>query len=345
MLTLALAACGSSDDSSTSGDAPTAAPEPGGWSPSDEDRDAGGSSGSDDGFVGDVAPPIAGEGGVGLPGFDLGSIGRQVALELRVTMTSDDLRATVDGILRSASAQGGGVASSDVFYGSVAPDGTTRPDGRAFLVVKVPPASLSTFLAGLERIGTVTALGQDAQDVTDQLTDLGVRIANAERSVERIRALLSEAANLREVIELEAELTIRQTTLERLQASERNLTERVSLSTVTIEVYPTSQEPEPEPTGDGIGDAFRDGIELFVAVVVGIVAALAYAAPFLAIALVAAIVAWIAVRRRRRSPTGATNAGGVDAVPADADSSVPVSDPARPDATDVTSSGSASPTG
>ncbi|CAN5401043.1 hypothetical protein BH23ACT3_BH23ACT3_13630 [soil metagenome] len=246
----------------------------------------------------DTAEPGAarsgGSGGVG--GFDLGEIGRQVAVEMRITMRTGDLRAAVDGILAAASAGGGGVAATDVDYG------TDTRDGRATVVVKVPPRALNALLSGLDDLGEVTNIGQDALDVTDQLTDLDVRIRNAEQSVDRVRGLLAEATDLREVIDLESELTRRQTDLERLQATERNLEERVSFATVTIQVFPTSAavaEADPE-TDPGIADGFRTGWDAFVGVLFGLTYGLAVIAPVLAVTLLVLLIGWRVLARQRR---------------------------------------------
>jgi hypothetical protein len=243
----------------------------------------------------DAAEPVAPRpGGVG--GFDLGEIGRQVAVEMRITMRTDDLRAAVDGILAAASAGGGGVAATDIDYG------TGTRDGRATVVVKVPPRALNALLSGLDDLGEVTNIGQDALDVTDQLTDLDVRIRNAEQSVDRVRGLLAEASDLREVIDLESELTRRQTDLERLQATERNLQERVSFATVTIQVMPTSAAmAEPDPaTEPGIADGFRTGWDAFVGVLFGLTYGLAVIAPVLAVVLLVLSIGWRVLARRRR---------------------------------------------
>lgn len=287
------AGCSGADDSATS-DAPSMEP---GREPAAEFDTGGG----DDADMAEspASETRSTEGGVpgGLGGFDLGEIGREVAVEMRVTMRSDDLRATVDGILAAASAAGGGVAATDVDYGS------ERRDGRATIVVKVPPRALSGLITQLDVLGEVTGIGQDAQDVTDQLTDLDVRIRNATQSVDRVRGLLSEASDLREVIDLESELTRRQTDLERLQASQRSLQERVALATVTIQVFPTAAAVEPEVDDEpGIADGFRTGWDAFVGVLFGLAYGLAVIAPILVVTLVVATVAWRIWRVRSRRP-------------------------------------------
>lgn len=287
--TVTLAACsGADDDASTlldQGEPPAGVVEMG----STGDVEASESPAAD----GDDSRP----GGVST-NFDIGEIGREVAIEMRVAMRSDDLRAAVEGISAAASASGGGVASSDVDYG------TDTRDGRVTIVVKVPPTALDAYLSGLDDLGEVTGIGQEAVDVSEQLTNLDVRIRNAQQSVDRVRGLLAEATDLREVIDLESELTHRQTELEQLQATQRNLEERVALATVTIQVAPTSApaEVDDDDTDPGLADGFRTGWDALVAVVFGLGYVLAVGAPLIAVAVVGALVAWrVAAARRRRT--------------------------------------------
>ncbi len=246
--------------------------------------------------------------------LDLGSIGRDVIVELGVTLESDDLRATVQGITSSVAAAGGGVASSQIEYLDDDPDAPTpegdepsvpRPArGYAYLVVKVPPAELERIVAGLDRLGTVVSVTQSAQDVTDQLTDLEVQIANSRASVERVRSLLEEATDLSDVVLIESELTQRQIRLEQLLATQQNLSDRVALATLTIEVIPAAIEVEADEDDDGIAAAFRDGWDAFASVVAGTVIVLALLSPFLVLGLVVLGVVLLIVRRsRRRAPT------------------------------------------
>jgi hypothetical protein len=229
-------------------------------------------------------------------GFDLGAIGRDVIIEMRVLMSSDDIQRTVASITANASTLGGGIASSDVRFGD-----TTDPENAyAILVVKVPPTAVDRLLSGLDDAGTVQSINQSAQDVTEQLVDLDVRIANARQSVANVREFMDRTENLNELVTLEGELTRRQTELERLEAQQRNLSDRVALSTITVEVVPTASVPaviEDEP--DTIGDAFERGWDAFTSFVFAIGYVLAVTLPFLSVGTILALSAWIVARRRR----------------------------------------------
>jgi hypothetical protein len=234
-------------------------------------------------------------------GIDLGTIGRDVIVEMRVVMSTDDVQRSVSSISARASALGGGVASSDVDFGL----GDDDRSGFAVLVVKVPPDAVDDLIAALDDTGIVQSLNQSARDVTEQLIDLDVRIDNARASVANVRAFMDRTQNLTELVTLEAELTRRQTELEQLEAQRRNLSERVALATVTVEIVPTASMPEPD-AGDGIGGAFDDGLRAFAAVVYGIVLVLAVLAPFLIAGAMAAGLVWLIVRRPPRRDTAST---------------------------------------
>jgi hypothetical protein len=287
---LALTACGGDDDDSggdASADAPMATSEDAG----DDAGDAG-----DGGFIATDDSLEARDDA----GFDIGIVGRDVIIEMRVVLSSDNIQRTVAAIMADASSLGGGVASSDVNYGNN-PAGDQQ-SGYAVLVVKVPPAAIDRMLAGLDDTGTVQSINQSAQDVTEQLVDLDVRISNARQSVANVREFMDRTENLNELVTLEGELNRRQTELERLEAQQRNLGDRVALSTITIEVVPTAAVPQLDED-EGIGDAFATGWDAFVAFFFGLAFILAVVLPFLALAAVFLGAAWVIIARLgRREP-------------------------------------------
>jgi DNA repair exonuclease SbcCD ATPase subunit len=220
-----------------------------------------------------------------------------VIIEMHVVLGSDNIERAVASIGASAASLGGGIASSDIDY----PSATTGATGHAVLVVKVPPAGVNGLLDGLNATGTVQSIDQIAQDVSDQLVDLEVRIANARQSVSNVRQFMEQTQNLNELVTLESELTRRQTELEQLEAQQRNLRDRVAFSTITIEVVPLASLPELESDDDmSIGEAFESGWDAFAATFVAIAFVLAVLAPFAAVALVFGLVAWRVSRRLDR---------------------------------------------
>ena len=73
-------------------------------------------------------------------------------------------------------------------------------------------------------------------DVTDQATDLEIRLANARALRARLEALLADATTVTEVLEVERELSRVTTEVEQLDGQLRALADRVALSTVRVTV-------------------------------------------------------------------------------------------------------------
>jgi hypothetical protein len=261
----------------------------------------------------EAAPAVAG--GVSAdPASDLSTIqvaGQAIAIEARATLEADDVKAAVDRVTTTVTTRGGRVAAADVDYGR--PDDATdsgdgsRTGARATLVLEVPPGDLPAVVDALEELGTVLSFDQFAEDVTDQLADLDTRIANMRASVERVRALYAEATDIDSVVRLEAELTRRETDLEVLLASQSAIEDRVTMSTLTLDITSTATTTSDDDDDPGILDAAAAGWGAFVGGLFAIVLVLTAIAPFVIAALVLALLA-LAIRQRilRRQPGPAT---------------------------------------
>ncbi len=279
---LALTACGNDDDSSETA---TITEER-----SADVAIAGGENESADA----AAPETGGAASAGLPIDDLG---RDIIRSVGLSMSTSNVRNTVDSVREIAVRNGGAVFSSDVTIGDEADDGSVPGGGQ--IVVRIPPQDLDGFVRDLDGAGSVTRLSQDSQDVTEQLVDLDIRIRQAETGIERIEQLLEQATVLTDVFTIETELSNRQVELERLRAAERSTEDLVALATVTVQIdYRAPAESESGPTDDdGIADAFASGWNAFVGVIFALGFVLAVAAPFLLTGAVVLAIAWLIGRR------------------------------------------------
>jgi hypothetical protein len=108
-------------------------------------------------------------------------------------------------------------------------------------------------------------------------------------------------------VTIEAELTWRETELERLLAAQRNLNDRVDAATLTIDVTTVDDLDDPDTSDEGIVAALQDGWDAFVTVLRGLVIVLAYLAPFLLMGALGGLVAWkVRARRINRGHTTPT---------------------------------------
>ena len=162
-------------------------------------------------------------------------LGRDIVYRATITVQSDDVT--------EASRQA--VAIVEGFGGIVFGQTTrTEPVPRVEMTFKVLPGDFSEVLEQLAGVGELVDQSISADDVTERIVDLSSRISTAEVSVSRLRTLLEEATELRDVAAIERELLDRETTLETLRAQLRTLRDQVDLATITLTIV---QSPDVLP--------------------------------------------------------------------------------------------------
>jgi hypothetical protein len=173
--------------------------------------------------------------------------------------------------------------------------------GFGTLTLSVPADKLDTALDQLSRqVGTVLRRNTSAQDVTAQYVDTQSRLKTMRASVDRVRALMTQAKDLGQVVALESELSRRQADLESLEAQMGALKSSVERSTLTVSLSTPGNEPE---TSTGFVAGLRAGWDAFTASAGGLLTAIGAVLPFAAFfALIAAAVMWW-LRRRKTTET------------------------------------------
>ena len=180
-------------------------------------------------------------------------------------------------------------------------------DARAVLTFKVPPEAFLDVLTDLAELGDLVQRRVGSDDVTEQVVDLEGRLAATTASVDRLRALLADAADVPQIVAVEGELARREGELESLTGQLRTLRASVDLATVTVTLTPVPgsagrpDAPDDDPT---FADGLRTGGRALATVARLGATTIGFALPFLAVAAVAALPgrwAWRRWGRPRRT--------------------------------------------
>lgn len=241
------------------------------------------------------------------PAVAAASANRDVILTGSISVVVEDLDRAVDRAGRIAAANGGLVFGEQTSR-------TTDPG--SVLTLKVRPDAFTAALDDLAALGDEQDRQIGSEDVTSQVVDLDSRIATAEASVDRLRALILRAEDIDDIAVLENQLLERETTLETLRGERRTIGDQVALATITVTLTPTAGSPDTPPADDlpGFLDAFRGGWDALVKV--GTVAGLVLAAlvPWVPVVLVVHLLVRRSRRRRAEaspaSPAGPATPGG-----------------------------------
>jgi hypothetical protein len=178
---------------------------------------------------------------------------------------------------------------------------TNDAGGFGSLTLSVPADKLDTALDQLSKqVGTVLRRSTSSQDVTAQYVDTESRLKTMRASVARVRALMTQAKDIGQVVALESELSRRQADLESLESQLGALKNSVERSTVTVSLSTPGNEPS---TGTGFLAGLRAGWNAFTASGSGLLTAIGAVLPFAAFfALIGGSVFWWVRRRQANRP-------------------------------------------
>ncbi|MDP3890814.1 DUF4349 domain-containing protein, partial [Nocardioides sp.] len=257
------------------------------------DEDAPLSQAADDGTDQRKAPPV-GE--------------RDVISTGTVSLRADDVGAARFDVGKVIDEMGGQIGEEDT---ETDKDGEVR---RSRLVVRVPAKRFDATVAALTEVAELIRTTRASEDVTTQVIDTAARLRAQAASLERVEALLTEAATLKDVVAIEAQLTRRQADLDSLRSQQAYLADQTSLSTVTVHLERTGSKTKEKSDDTGFLTGLAAGWGALVALTAGAATALGATLPFLVLLAVLGLPVRLLLRRRRQAP-GAPAAAPTEPTP------------------------------
>lgn len=181
-------------------------------------------------------PAGSGSGGSGNSGVDDGGQVADAAArppELLIIRTGQleivvpDLHAAVAAADERVTAVGGYVGSSD--------ETASGSESKASVVYRIPADRWDDALAAVRGLASQTLRAQvQTEAVTNQVVDLGARIANLRASEAALQAIMAKAAKISEVLDVQAKLTDVRGQIEQLVAEKQQLEQRAAFGTLTV---------------------------------------------------------------------------------------------------------------
>lgn len=172
---------------------------------------------------------------------------------------------------------------------------------------RVPAAKYRSVLKQLTGLGTRLSLSQQADNVTEDVADVGARVKSAQASLHRLRTLMRHATDVQDVLSIETQINQRESELEALQARQRALDKQVRYATITLSLSAPHAAPPKRDTGLLAGlHAGWHGLLVFLTGLLTVVGAVL---PFLLIAGPLGAGGYLVWRRRRRKAAAAVSSG------------------------------------
>jgi hypothetical protein len=232
--------------------------------------------------------------------LDLGSAKIRIA-EMHVAVKHGESIAAKANAAALIAAQTGGSVDAD--------DRASGKYPSASLILRVPPEDLTAVLTRLSQLGTEKSRHLSTQDVTSKVADVNSRVNSARGAIVRLRDLYQHAVKVADVIEIESELSSRESDLESLQAQQRALTAQTSMATITLTLTTAAVVAKPpakhHDDRSGFLGGLHNGWDAFsrgaAAVATAAGAVLPFAILLLALALIGRVL-WPRLRPVRPSP-------------------------------------------
>jgi len=220
----------------------------------------------------------------------------------QLTVRAHDVSSAAAQAAQIAEGAGGYVSSETA---KVNPDHPS--DATASVQLKIPVAAYSATLGELgHRLGSQLALQQQAQDVTQRVADVNSQVASDQAAIAKLRALLSHAGSVGDLLSVQNQINSEESNLESMQAQQRELSQEKSYARVTLTILgpkakPVLHRPKAPPT---LAGGFGAGWHALRVAVSWTLAFLGAIAPF---AVVLAVAGYVVYRGRRwlnrRRPT------------------------------------------
>jgi hypothetical protein len=206
----------------------------------------------------------------------------------------------------------GGYVSAENSTGAGA--GQPASSATATVTLKIPAAVYPATLARLTGtgLGTQLSLRQQAQDVTQQVADVGSQVTSDEAAISQLRALLKDAGSVSALLVVQDQINTETSGLESMLAQQQALDHETAFATVTLTLVgpkaavkaKAKQKPAPSP---GLASGLTGGWRAFRLTLDWLLAIVGAVAPFAAVVVVIGGGAWWI---RRRIARGASAAGG-----------------------------------
>jgi len=234
LLLVLAAACASDESSGTTA----------GGSTGDARPDAGAAP-----SVGEEAPSVQGAGETSDAGQDgaaapdpalQGLLDRKIIQNTTVDLEVDEVGRSFQDIIGIAQGAGGLVASSSF--------SNLDDEQVADLTIRVPADRHQDVLARLRDLGTVMEERSDANDITEEYTDLQARLRTLQATEQRYLELLGRAQSIEDILLVQDRLDGVRGQIEQVQGRINMLDQLTDLGTITIHLRPAAG-------GDGAGGA------------------------------------------------------------------------------------------
>lgn len=222
---------------------------------------------------------------------DAEAMSEKLVKTVTMHIETKEFTACIDSLKASAKANGGYIETSETSSNGYYNYNENR---FASITFRIPADKLDAFLAGTEEKGKVTSKSENVENVTMEYVDVESRIKACTAERDSLLEILKKANNVADIISVRERLTQVNYEIESYSARLRVLENRVSYSTVSIDISEVQRVTQEETSlGVEIKNRFLESwdslVEFFRSFVVWFIGGIPVILP-LALAVVIAVI-------------------------------------------------------
>ena len=204
-----------------------------------------------------------------IPDFTGNSLGEQIAVtDLKIIKTGQvvlevqNVTASLEVVQNTAKNAGG-------YVGSMNAERDSADRVTATVTIRVPAPQFDETISHLKLLGKVKSQSEQAQDVSEEYTDLNARRESLRNQLTQYNRIMQEAGNVSDILDIQIEIDRVQLEIDRIDGRLKYLDNRIGYSTITV----TLQEPAPVGSGSEISpvSVINSAIGGFLAVLAALV--------------------------------------------------------------------------
>jgi len=237
-------------------------------------------------------------------------LGLKIIKTAHIEMETLNFDATTKGIIEKTSKIGGYIENSDVTGKNIGQKGNVQ-NRRASYRLRVPEYQLDSFILEFGNLGNVINSKTAGKDITGEYFDTEAHLKSLEIQEERLLEIFKKATEIKDIIELERELTDVRYRIENLTGTLKKWDNLVSYSTVDVYVYEVYEIQEVKTTPVSLGakivNGFNSSIKALIYMGKELIVLLATLVPFLIIIFAIGLVVIYFIRRVKKGRTAPDN--------------------------------------
>lgn len=203
------------------------------------------------------------------------------------------------GDIKKAHQQVNEIIKSNKAYIQTERFNNTDIDERQFFTIRVPHKNFDGLINSFSNgIGSVLSKNIASDDVTEEYTDVSIKLANKKIYLEKYRDMLRSAKTTKDMLEIQENIRELEDEIDVAEGRLRFIDDRVNYSTLNLMLYKEkvrSSATSKIGFGNRFGDSFTEGWNSFVAFFLGIISLWPF---FLLIPIV--ILIWKKWRNRKK---------------------------------------------